>query len=64
MAENKKVVIHCRMGIGRTSLVAACLFKKRGFNPDKVFDLLSYHRTLSVPDTEEQIQWVKHLFSN
>ncbi|MBX2843816.1 MAG: dual specificity protein phosphatase family protein [Flammeovirgaceae bacterium] len=62
LTETNKVVFHCRMGIGRTSMVAAALLIKHGFNPNEIFDILSHHRTLSVPDTEDQIRWVKNYF--
>ena len=58
---NKKVVIHCRMGIGRTSVIAAGVLLKNSHKPEHVFDFLSEKRTLSVPDTEDQINWVMKL---
>lgn len=64
---NKKVVVHCRMGIGRTSLVAAALLIKNNSKYDNVFNYLSATRTLTVPDTEEQKDWIKNqqdLFKN
>ncbi|SEM28707.1 Protein-tyrosine phosphatase [Aquimarina amphilecti] len=59
--ENKKVVVHCRMGIGRTSIVAASVLIKNGFDSGSVFDFLSKTRTLTVPDTDDQISWVKEI---
>ena len=64
LSEDKKVVIHCRMGIGRTSVVAAGVLIKNDFDATNVFDLLSTVRTLQVPDTDEQIQWVKKIAPN
>ncbi|MFT6500599.1 MAG: protein-tyrosine phosphatase [Crocinitomicaceae bacterium] len=55
---NKKIVVHCRMGIGRTSLVIASLLIKKGVKFEEVFDLISEKRTLNVPDTEDQINWI------
>lgn len=52
------VVIHCRMGIGRTGMTAASVLLKNGWDADQVFKSLSDIRTLEMPDTEEQIQFV------
>ncbi|MCI5058208.1 MAG: hypothetical protein MRY83_19000 [Flavobacteriales bacterium] len=61
----KKVVIHCRIGIGRTSLLAASIMALGEYddNIDNVFSVLSETRTLEVPDTEEQKIWVKSFFN-
>lgn len=59
----EKVVIHCRMGIGRTGMLAAAVLLKQGFEPAKVFDFLSGVRNLNVPDTEAQKEWVLNLFT-
>jgi protein-tyrosine phosphatase len=53
----KKVVVHCRMGIGRTAVVAAAALIKNGFDSEHVFEHLSEIRTLDVPDTADQIEW-------
>jgi len=55
------VGIHCRMGIGRSSLVAACLLIRQGLRPDAAFQLISSSRGLQVPDTPTQADWVKSL---
>lgn len=52
------VVIHCRMGIGRSSIIAAAVMKKLGFKKDILFDHISKLRGLTVPDTRAQVQWV------
>lgn len=59
LRDDKKIAIHCRMGIGRTSVVAAGALIKNGHNPEDVFEFLSEKRTLVVPDTDEQIKWIK-----
>lgn len=59
LKNRKKVTVHCRMGIGRTSMVCAALLIKNGVPAEKVFDLLSESRTLQVPDTEEQVSWLR-----
>ena len=51
-------VIHCRAGIGRTGLVAAGVLLHCGFEPEEAFAHISKKRGVSVPDTEEQVNWV------
>jgi protein-tyrosine phosphatase len=55
----KSVVIHCRAGIGRSSLIAACVLVKMGLSPDAAFQAIEQSRGCSVPDTPEQRQWVE-----
>ena len=52
------VVIHCRAGIGRSSLIAACVMLRLGFARNEVFPMLSRARGLRVPDTSAQEQWL------
>jgi protein-tyrosine phosphatase len=56
-----RIVLHCRAGIGRSSLVAAALMVRAGFTADDAFDRISKARGHRVPDTDEQIQWLKGL---
>ncbi len=55
----KAVAVHCRMGIGRSALVAACLLKSQGIGVDEAFGMISRARGFSVPDTKEQREWVE-----
>ncbi len=55
----KKVAIHCRQGIGRSSLIAACLLLLQSIDFTQVFELISEKRNRKIPDTQEQIDWVK-----
>jgi protein-tyrosine phosphatase len=59
LRDDKKIAIHCRMGIGRTSVVAAGTLIKNGHESEGIFEFLSEKRTLTVPDTDEQIEWIK-----
>lgn len=55
------VVIHCRMGIGRSSIMAAGILLKTGYRPNEVLSHISKIRGLKVPDTEEQEKWLKRI---
>jgi protein-tyrosine phosphatase len=56
--EGKAVAVHCRAGIGRSSLIAACVLVLLGFAPGTAFDLIGNARGVKVPDTEGQRDWV------
>ncbi|MEZ4888478.1 MAG: dual specificity protein phosphatase family protein [Chitinophagales bacterium] len=56
----KKVVIHCRMGIGRSSTIAAATLVALGTHTtETAFEAITIERGLRVPDTQQQIDWVK-----
>ncbi len=50
--------VHCRQGIGRSSLVAACVLVTSGESPQSAFEHIERARGRSVPDTAEQKEWV------
>jgi protein-tyrosine phosphatase len=50
--------IHCRQGIGRSSLVAACVLVTSGESARTAFQHIQDARGLQVPDTAEQKEWV------
>ena len=50
--------VHCRQGIGRSSLVAACVLVTSGESPQTAFEHIERARGRSVPDTAEQKEWV------
>lgn len=54
------VVIHCRQGVGRSGLVAACLLVSKGFDPKSAIQKVSSARGVSVPETREQREWIDH----
>jgi protein-tyrosine phosphatase len=56
----KNILIHCRQGIGRSGLVAACLLVKKGMSPGAAIDLVSGARGLPIPETAEQRDWIDH----
>jgi protein-tyrosine phosphatase len=58
LAAGRNVVLHCRQGIGRTGLVAACLLLTKGIDPETAVSRLSAARGTSVPETLEQRRWI------
>ena len=50
--------IHCRQGIGRSSLVAACVLVNSGESTKSAFEHIELARGVAVPDTVEQKEWV------
>ena len=57
--KGQRMVIHCRMGIGRSSMIAAAVLLKNGMKADKIFNQISHIRGLKVPDTDDQIDWLR-----
>jgi protein-tyrosine phosphatase len=57
LSRGQGVAVHCRAGIGRSSLIAACTMRCLGMNVAKAFDLITKARGLPVPDTEDQRRW-------
>jgi protein-tyrosine phosphatase len=61
LSSGKSVGLHCRQGIGRSSLLAACVLISSGENPAEAFERISKARGRAVPDTVEQKEWVRSL---
>jgi protein-tyrosine phosphatase len=59
LKQRKGVAIHCRAGIGRSSLLCASLLVKGGWSANAAFDAIQQARGCAVPDTQEQQDWVK-----
>lgn len=54
----QKVLLHCRGGIGRVSIITASVLAKNGqLSVSQSFDKISKIRGISVPDTDAQILW-------
>jgi protein-tyrosine phosphatase len=62
LQNGKHLAIHCRAGIGRSALIVAGVMVSAGESVNKVFELISKARGLSVPDTEEQIEWLSKFY--
>ena len=60
----KSLVIHCRAGIGRSSLIAGCALTKLGLSADQAFRFIEKARSCPVPDTLEQWEWVENYWAS
>src|SRR6266496_4510015 len=60
LSSGKNVVVHCRQGVGRSGLLAACLLISRGSDPNAAVTKISAARGVSVPETPEQREWIDH----
>ena len=56
--QGKNTVIHCRAGIGRTGMIAAGVLLHHAYSVEKALELISLKRRVSVPDTQEQVDWL------
>lgn len=59
LKDGRTVVVHCRQGIGRAGLVAICLLLRGGLPLMEAVREVSSARGLSVPETEEQLGWLR-----
>lgn len=51
----QSLVVHCRMGVGRSSLIVACMLQQlKGQSPSAIWELIANKRGCAVPDTAEQ----------
>ena len=58
LSSGKNVLIHCRQGIGRSGLVAACLLGTKGWDPSAAGEQVGAARGLAIPETAEQRRWI------
>ena len=54
----KNIAVHCRQGIGRSSLIAAGLLIEYGVSPAEAIQRVSSARQMPVPETPEQREWI------
>jgi protein-tyrosine phosphatase len=59
----RMLVIHCRQGIGRSSLIAATVLAQFGVAPPEAFTRIAVARGRPVPDTDEQRAWVSRFLA-
>jgi len=58
LAAGQGVVVHCRMGIGRSSLFAAACLVRLGVEPGDAWDRIAVSRGRPVPDVSTQRDWL------
>jgi hypothetical protein len=58
-AAGRKIAVHCRMGIGRSPLLLACILVSRGLPPEDAWLRIGVARGLPVPDTLDQRDWLE-----
>ena len=56
-SSGRRIAIHCRMGIGRSSLLAALLLNRGGCPIEEAFGRIRAARGCNVPDTTAQLAW-------
>ena len=59
LREGRAIAVHCRAGIGRASIIAACLLLRNGLSVAEAFEALAEARGCAVPDTQDQRTWVE-----
>ena len=58
LAAGQSVAIHCRAGIGRSTILAASVLIWRGVDAELALDMIADARGVEVPETEAQRQWI------
>jgi len=57
LRSGRSIAVHCRAGIGRSALLAACILAIHGHDVAAAFRWIAEARRLDVPDTDEQRNW-------
>jgi protein-tyrosine phosphatase len=57
-AAGSQIAVHCRMGIGRSPLLLACILVTTGMSPEDAWTAIGDARGCVVPDTIEQRNWL------
>lgn len=59
MRAGKAIAIHCYAGIGRSSLMAACVLAVQGMPIERAFNQIRDVRGCNVPEMQAQREWVE-----
>jgi protein-tyrosine phosphatase len=60
LRDGEHIGIHCRGSIGRSTVAAACALMHLGWRADKALEAIEDARGCTVPDTQEQEEWILH----
>jgi len=60
-ASGRTIAVHCRAGIGRSTLMAAAILVAGGLDAQACLAMIEQARGLPVPDTDEQRAWITGL---
>jgi protein-tyrosine phosphatase len=58
LEEGEIILVHCRMGIGRSGMLCGATLVALGLDPTEAFVRVQNARGLRVPDTRAQLEWV------
>jgi protein-tyrosine phosphatase len=58
LTDGKAVAVHCRQGVGRSAVIAACVLAALSDGPNAALERVARARGRPVPDTPEQRDWV------
>ena len=59
IAKGQAVAIHCRAGIGRSSIIAGSVLVLEGMSADDALAAIAKARRMPVPDTDAQRDWLE-----
>jgi len=59
LREGQNLLLHCHGGIGRSSIMAACILASLGIEPQTAFERIEKARGEKVPDTADQRKWAE-----
>lgn len=58
LEKGDNLAVHCRAGIGRTGMTSSCLLIRAGFESRDAIEAVASARGVSIPDTQEQIDFI------
>lgn len=58
LKSGRRIGVHCRMGVGRSTLILAGVMTKQGIAPNRAWEILEISRGREVPDTTDQKRWI------
>lgn len=58
LGDGKAVVVHCRVGVGRSAILTAAVLCSLGLDVCEAFERVAQARGMTVPDTPRQKEWL------